>query len=456
MLDRIIQGARQKRNLVITGGAGVGKSYTTNEIIKDFIDRKVNFAATAMTGLASQHLDLGETIQSFTGAGVDTHERWASASVSRLSPGAYERLRAVEAVFNDENSMMRPDFIGLYNKILQIVKKNDRPFGGVQQIFIGDYFQIPPVITKTEALDHRWVFQTPHWKAANFAIVNLTEVKRQNDEAFIRVLNKTRLGIVDREVMDFYQSCKADFSERPVYLFSKVSMVEKMNQKCLSELEGTLYPVEAVIKLDEQVKELAQESEIRALYVKVMAESGLPKTINMKIGCRLMLLANNKVMNTSNGTTGTLVDFVTIDSGNLHWKSPEGLDYDLTWDYAPECLLVKLDEGRHVLVPRKRSSYCSYKYFHPRTHNEVQDITYAQYPVTLGYALTIHKSQGMTIKNVYLDPDGIFGYHMFYVGASRAVSKQGLFVKGFRREFVRTDPQVMIFYQNLLRQGGVK
>ena len=447
-------------NILITGGAGVGKTYHTNLIIDKLKAKNLKFAVCAMTGLASQHLNFGITLHRFLQSGGAT----SASEIDSLLDNKFfiENLSTichVSAIIIDEVSMMRPDYLELMDLILKearmirniqtkkLFDPNElKPFGGYQIIMVGDFCQLPPVVKKTEKVPCKWIFQHKLFSEAQFRVYNLTETKRTSDPLFADTLNKIRVGYFDAESASLLSKRKdASLDSEGIVLMSKVSGVDFYNSQRLKGQTGEEVKLQGIISIREELKE--NEKLVKKLYHTILKESGLDKEITLKIGCKVMILSNNNVMNFSNGSQGTLLGTRFIDELNNTFKSKSGLEYDLDFKFFGECLHVLLDTGEDVLVPRK--PFYIYSNHFDEKGRRIIDLTYYQYPITLGYAVSIHKSQGMSLDNMILDCANIFAEGQFYVGISRARSLQGLSILNFNPYFIRADQEAVNFYLNI-------
>ena len=459
MEDQILKKARSGGNIFITGGAGVGKTFLSNKIIDHFYNSNKKLAVTAMTGLASQHLSFGQTIQRFTLTGGYTSLK----DLDKLVNAKYfkmmnRKIADVDAIMIDEISMMRPDYIHLLDAVLRRVMflhyegtgKHMLPFGGKQLIAVGDFLQLPPVIMREENMLLNYAFQTEAWEKAKFTIAMLTEVKRQSDLEFIETLNKFRVGYVDKDAIDMMRSRENVKQEHnPIMLMSKIKKVQTYNNELLKSHNGKEEVLSGIIRVGSHLE--GRDDIIKMRYREVLAEAGLDKEIFVKIGCRVMCLANETTMDISNGMLGTLIGFKLVDEMSDTYFDEKGERYDLDYKFHGECLEVEFDDGRRRLIPRKEFRIKSKEgYVSDKTGEPLNDIQYWQYPIAVGYAISIHKSQGMSLDNVHLDCSGIFADGQLYVGASRAKTLQGLSISNFMAGYVRANQHAVDYYMNLM------
>lgn len=459
MQDKILQKVKDGKNLFVTGGAGVGKTFTSNKIIDMFYNSSKKLAVCAMTGLASQHLSFGQTIQRFALTGGYTSvSDFENLIGSKFFNKLNRQIADVDSIMIDEISMMRPDYIHLLDKVLRHVMwlhyeqsgNHLLPFGGKQIIAVGDFLQLPPVVMREENMLLNYAFETKAWSDAKFSVALLTEVKRQNDMPFIETLNKFRVGFVDKEAADMMRSREEIKQEhRPIMLMSKIKKVEAFNNEMLKLHDGKEEALSGIIKVGKHLE--GRDDIIRMRYREVLAEAGLNKEIFVKTGCRVMCLANDPIMDISNGMLGTLIGFKCFDEHNYSYTDEKGEVHDLDYKYFGECLEVEFDDGRRRIITRKEFNVKNREgYTNDKSGEPLNDIQYWQYPVAVGYAISIHKSQGMSLDSVHVDCSGIFAEGQLYVGVSRARSLEGLSVSNFTSGYVMANQKAVDYYMNLM------
>jgi ATP-dependent DNA helicase PIF1 len=456
-MKSLIQAIEDGDNVLLTGGAGVGKTYHTNQVIEHLKRKGRKFAVCAMTGLASQHLHFGMTIHRFLSIGGKTKKEDIGDLVDTESFN--ENLNSVchvSAIIIDEVSMMRADFLELMDAVLRearsrhniisgkrIEYKQREPFGGYQIIFVGDFCQLPPVVPEDESVPCKWIFQHKLFIEAKFRIYNLTETKRTNDPAFANTLNKIRVGYCDKEAYEMiWKRADAKIDGEGTILMSRVQGVKDYNELRLKSHTGELLKLSGNVTIREELQGF--DKVVKRLYVQAIKESGLDKELTLKVGCKVMLLSNNPEMGYSNGSQGIVLGTKKFDNMSYVFTSNSGLVHELDYKYFNECLHILLDSGEDVVVPKK--PYNIYGHEFDENGKRKVDATFWQYPVTLGYAVSIHKSQGMSLDKMILDCKNIFADGQFYVGLSRARSLEGLSVLNFHKDYVRADNDAVDFY----------
>jgi hypothetical protein len=478
------------KNCFLTGGGGVGKTYLIN-LLRDKI--KTVFHMTATTGLAALHLN-GQTIHSFTGMGVYTDVE--DLKKIKRREGFFDtvqKLRDCKILVIDECSMMRPDQFDLLDALLRFVMTTDEegkhlhklPFGGVQIILVGDLLQLPPVIMKNDNLEHRWLFQTKAWKDAEFETYHLTEVKRQNNLEFINVLNDVRFGIVTHATNLMFHGRMNIENDAPIRLMSKNADVDILNDESIKKVEGEFSDFighySYHYELDENTE--ANIKERRSLFYQLNKSINISPVIKLKPNCRVLICKNDMDGEYVNGSMGTFIKAgYFIDTRIRKYQEVEdALRYvGIPFEYEDEhdCFLslgefdddkietlgrnlkpkgfkpclklqVMLDNGNQVYIGKNDYSIKTGAFYNVAKKEVEDDVTFSQYPIRLGYAITIHKSQGMTLESVEIDFDGMFACGQAYVALSRARSLEGLFIKNWKSRYVNADPEAVEFYNNL-------
>lgn len=452
MLDHIIKLIKGKRNILITGGGGVGKSYIINQLKEKF---QKDLVITSTTGLSAIPFK-GMTIHKWSGIGII--QGVGDLSDEQIREIAYfrssQRIKHCKKLVIEEISMFKAGQFDLLNLFCKIGKGNEKPFGGIQMILVGDFLQLPPV--DTEDRDKLFVFQSESFKEANFEIVHLTEVKRQKDEKFINILNQLRFGHLTNESIS---ELRPKELKNPVVLCAKNSAVDNINMKKLAECKGKDMLIDGVLMG-------TNNHEMRNLLDSVLT----PLKLHLRVGCQVMVTVNERTYDNDsdsikeqgyvNGTMGTFLGIETRESTRFKYK--ENKKDVLTWEnnepyltnvYAGEKILineavVKTTDNRIIYIPRNKWTY-GISHLNMKTKEVEYEALFIQYPLRLGYAVTIHKSQGMTLDEVEVDCDGIFCAGQLYVALSRARTLEGLSVKNLKSIHSIVDHRAIDFYKEL-------
>ena len=404
-------------NVFVTGKAGTGKS-TLLQYFRE--TTKKDIVVLAPTGVAAVNIH-GQTIHSFFGFKPDiTAEKVKEEYKNRGRRGLFKKLNAIVI---DEISMVRADLLDCVDQFLKIHGKNkNKPFGGIQMIFIGDLYQLPPVVTGAERQVFRTFYETPYFFSAqvmsqvDFEIVELEKIYRQQDEDFIQILNSVRNRSIDDNLLSALNTrLQPEFSpteeEFYIYLTTTNANANSVNQQKLSQLDEDLYQFEA---------------KITGNFEEKSAPAGV--VLEVKIGAQVMLVNNDREGRWVNGTVGKIVDIEDSDEGEVIW--------------------VELAAGETVDVTPYTWEMLNFVYNQSSKRLESETIgTFTQYPLILAWAITIHKSQGKTFEKVIVDMDrGAFAHGQTYVALSRCVSLEGVILKKpIKKSHILLDWKVVKF-----------
>ncbi len=393
------------KNIFLTGGAGAGKTYVLNQCIRHFQEHDVSIAVTASTGIAATHIG-GMTIHAWSGMGIK--EKLSEWDIDQLQEKKYlwDRYQKVKVLVIDEISMLSGTFLDSLNRLCQAMKRNTQPFGGIQVILCGDLFQLPP-ITQTGWND--MVIDSESWNSMSLVVCYVTEQHRQESGDFTEVLNAIRSGEVKKHHIHLLESriCEYDFDSFQYYtkLFTHNQKVDALNEQALNDIyeEPEIYTMTSKGK----------ENLVMTLKKSCLA----PEKLSLKIGAEVMFVKNNFELGYVNGTRGRVTDFsddgfpiVTTTSGDKITVQPE------TW--AVE------DDGK-ILA------------------------SINQIPLRHAWAITVHKSQGMSLDAAVIDLSQTFAYGMGYVALSRVRTLEGLYLIGFQESALMVDPRILTLDKKL-------
>ncbi|MCX7793091.1 MAG: DEAD/DEAH box helicase [Thermodesulfovibrionales bacterium] len=400
------------KHVFITGKAGTGKS-----TLLDYFRKKTkkNIAVLAPTGVAAVNIK-GQTIHSFFNFRPDINPH----SVKNIKPRNKELYEKLDAILIDEISMVRADLLDSINEFLKLHgKKKSETFGGIKMIFIGDLYQLPPVVSSKERNLFTELYRSPYFFDAKvfedleIEFIELEKVYRQKDERFLAILNAIRNNtITDQELEELNKRYIPDFipdSRFYIYLTTTNSLADSINRQRLTEIKGREYSYEGLVVGD------LKETDLPA-----------PTVLNVKIGCQVMLLNNDSFGRWINGSIGTVVD-IEKHSGasDTIWVKLENKDVVDITPYTWEMYEFSFDRNSKTIVSNIIG-------------------TFSQYPLRLAWAITIHKSQGLTFDRVIIDIGrGTFSHGQLYVALSRCRSLDGLILKRpVTRKDVLTDRRV--------------
>jgi ATP-dependent exoDNAse (exonuclease V) alpha subunit len=404
-----------RRNVFITGRAGTGKS-TLLQYFRE--NTRKNVVVLAPTGIAAINAG-GQTIHSF----FNFRPEVTPDTVSEIKPRDTKIYKKIDTVIIDEISMVRADLLDCIDLFLRRYgKKRKRPFGGIQMVFIGDLYQLPPVVKSKEKTVFNTIYKSPYFFDARvmgeieIEFVELEKVYRQRDDSFIDLLNRIRNNTVTPEdlerlntrVMPDFEPSRKDFY---IYLTTTNALADKINMQRLKDIKGREHIFEGYIEGDFPEKDLP---------------TGL--TITLKKGAQVMLLNNDSLGRWINGSIGRIVDFVR-----------EG---------GKDIILVELEDGEVVDVLPFRWETIEYYYDEDRKRL-LSSVTgsFTQYPLRLSWAVTIHKSQGKTFDKVIIDlGHGTFAHGQVYVALSRCTSFEGMVLKKpLKKRHILMDWKVVNF-----------
>lgn len=388
-------------SVLLTGPAGAGKTYVLNQFIKFAKHEGKHVSITATTGLAATHLG-GTTIHSWAGIGVSDYI--PNGFTEHIAKGRREIIEKTDVLVIDEISMLHDFRLDMVDEVCRLVRKEpDLPFGGIQIIMSGDFFQLPP-INRGDSRAGSFVVNSDVWQELDPVICYLEEQHRQDDEKLIGILNAIRAGDVRRhhaETLLARTEVFPDDLEQLTELHTVNIDVDSMNEAKLREL-------------DEDEISYEQSSTGAESYVETLQRSVLaPKVLKLKHGALVMAVKNSPERKYVNGSIGRVVDFephteypvVEFQNGKEVTMSPD------TWE---------LRDG-----DKKRASI-------------------SQIPLRLAWAITVHKSQGMTLDAARIDLRKAFVEGMGYVALSRVKNVENLYLTGINQMALRVSPEAQL------------
>ncbi|SPO02968.1 related to PIF1 protein precursor [Cephalotrichum gorgonifer] len=447
---------KKGQSVFFTGPAGTGKSVLMRAIITE-LKRKwakdpERLAVTASTGLAACNIG-GITLHSFSGIGLGKEDAPTLVKKIRRNPKAKGRWLKTKCLIIDEISMVDGELFDKLNQIGRTIRNNGRPWGGIQLVLTGDFFQLPPVPDR-DARAVQFAFEASTWSTSIAHTIGLTQVFRQKDPTFAQMLNEMRIGKVsDESVRAFKQLSRPlqfDDGVEATELFPTRSEVERSNQRRLQALPSKAYRFDAMDTGDPKLKE------------RLLANMMAPKFIDLKVGAQVMLIKNIDEQ-LCNGTIGKVKQFIT----EAEWATSGGgdgttADEPIDLDRAVKKLkkFANNPETSHVGVPfpiveflctdgSHRTLQCIPDEWKVELPNGEVQAKRSQIPLILAWALSIHKAQGQTLERVKVDLTRTFEKGQAYVALSRATSQQGLQVLRFEKSKVMAHPRVVQFYDRL-------
>ena len=387
-------------NVFLTGSAGAGKTYTLNQYINYLKARKVSVAITASTGIAATHMN-GMTIHTWAGIGIK--DFLSEEDLKRMKERKYlkEHLENAQVLIIDEISMLHAKQLNLVNQVLKYFKESDEAFGGIQVIVAGDFFQLPPVGKNDERNRDKFCFMSDAWVEAKFRVCYLTEQHRQGNDYLNDILNAIRAQAIGTEHRNALQGTRhQEIGDTYTRLYTHNMDVDSINFRHLNEIDNEPRQFDAQCDGNDKLIETLKSS-VRA-----------PETLTLKKHAKVMFVKNNFDLGYINGSLGEVIGFEEDDEFGVLPK-------------------VKLTDGTTLLVEPETWSI----------ENEAGKViaSFQQIPLRLAWAITIHKSQGMTLEAAEIDLSHTFEKGQGYVALSRLKTLDGLRLKGFNEQALELD-----------------
>ncbi len=388
-------------NIFLTGAAGSGKTFVLNKYI-DFLKKKnIGVAITASTGIAATHMN-GITIHAWSGMGVKEELNDNDLTKIGRNSRVRNRMRSVKVLIIDEVSMLHAYQLDMVDVICRRFLNKHRPFGGLQIVLCGDFFQLPP-IQKDKTKEIRFVFSAQCWQESDINVCYLSEQHRQKNDELVKVLNSIRNGKAEKEhsaQLTTRLNAELIGQVNPTRLFSHNNDVDRVNNIEFTKLSGAAMLYEM------------RSNGIEPLIENLKAGCLAPESLLLKCGTQVMFVKNNFDLGYVNGTTGVVIGFeeetrmpiVVTSSGKRLVARPE------SWS---------IEEDETILASVR------------------------QVPLRLAWAITIHKSQGMSLDMVEIDLSKAFEYGMGYVALSRVRTMQGLRLLGINDLALEVNPDIL-------------
>ena len=419
MFERILKTLQARKNVFLTGGAGTGKSYTTKCVIENFYKSGKNVVALGSTGISAVNIG-GITLHSFFRSGrindineLAKHDKTQRNELKEL----YKVLSKLDLIIIDEISMVRSSTFEMLAYRLRM--------GGFKGalLVVGDFYQLEPVVSRDEKGQNSlfsgfYAWQSMAWSDMNFINFMLTKPKRTSDLGFFSILERIRVGVCDDEVMGFLASrVEQNPPANALRLFGTNAKVDALNEERLNMLKTPLFHIEAAIKASQSISETELKSWLAGINI--------AKVLELKVGAEVIICANKRG-SYYNGERAEVLELK--EDGIIVRKHNDEL-----CSIEPVCLELNAyaDEGGNVAKQVLAS--------------------FVQYPLRLAYAITIHKSQGMSLDDYICDVNDIFASGQLYVALSRAKSAKGLFLEqnstlNRLRSKIRPNDAVTQFY----------
>ena len=426
-------------NIFITGPGGSGKSALIKLIYQDALSKNKNVQVCALTGCAAVLLNCkAKTLHSWAGIGLGNAS--VEDTIYKVNNNGFARKAWIntQLLIVDEVSMKSMKLFDLLNEVGKGVRNCKRHFGGIQIIFSGDFFQLPPVGDRLDLNTQRFCFESTDWTSVFTEQIQLKKIFRQTDDVFIRILNEIRIGELNQASVDVLQEhvgrrYDSGLITEPTKIYPTKSKVEHINIVKMAELLGAVksYTMEFVnayneIKTAEPGKKVTKftEKEIQFELDNIANNLLCDKLIKLKVGAQVMCIVNvcdeNKEILLCNGSQGIITKF--CDRSGF------------------PC--VKFNNGVERIMTK-----------HSWPSEKIPNISVAQVPLILAWALTIHKSQGASLDAAEIDiGSDIFECGQTYVALSRVKNLNGLYLTSFDTKKIKINPKVKEFYDNFYKK----
>ena len=394
----------------LTGPPGAGKTYVLNQFVKRATKSGKTVAVTASTGIAATHIG-GTTIHSWSGLGIRDYigpkDRQQLAGNAKL----VKRYNATDILVIDEVSMLHGHRLDMVNEVCKLLRKSTEPFGGIQVILVGDLFQLPPVTRGSDKAD--FVHESDAWQELQPQICYITEQHRQQRDGLLELLEVMRSGDLEefhQELLSERLGQKPSQSQPVTKLYAHNVDIDTVNQRHLDAINQSVHEYEMETK--------GPAAKVEQLRRSVLA----PDVLELKLGAEVMFVANSPSGGFVNGTRGKVVDFR---------------------DDQP---VVRLTNKRNIKVG-------------PHSWKLEEDgkvrAEVSQLPLRLAWAITIHKSQGMSLDAAEVDLTKSFRPGMGYVALSRIRSMDGLYLSGINAMALQMHPQIYEFDRSIRKTSAL-
>jgi ATP-dependent DNA helicase PIF1 len=402
-------------NVFLTGEPGSGKTHTTNEFVAYLREHNIEPSICASTGIAATHIK-GMTIHSWSGIGIK--DRLSAYDLDKIASNEriVKRVLHAHVLIIDEISMLSAGTFEMVEAVCRTIRRNSQPFGGLQVVLVGDFFQLPPVVKDRRPRDEEseeilfeeevpktnFAYTSRAWAALNPIICYLGEQHRQEDDTFLEVLSAIRSGThTDKERAHIEARVVRSevLPENAVRLFPHNADVDRINTAELSKIDGA-------------GRSYSMKSMGPATAVETLKKGCLsPELLQLKVGAAVMFTKNSPSGSFVNGTLGVVTRYA--ENG------------------VP---VVKTLSGRHIMAEPMEW---------PLEEDGKVKAKIIQVPLRLAWAITVHKSQGMSLDSAVIDLSGAFEYGQGYVALSRVRTLKGLYLLGINERALEVHPEAL-------------
>ncbi|OGI64862.1 hypothetical protein A3H53_04810 [Candidatus Nomurabacteria bacterium RIFCSPLOWO2_02_FULL_40_10] len=415
--DQALKILKTGANVFLTGEPGTGKTHTINNFVNYLRASDVEPAITASTGIAATHIG-GMTIHSWSGIGIKT--KLDKYDLDKIASSEYiaKRVHRTKVLIIDEVSMLSMGMLDMVDMVCREIKQNGQAFGGIQIILVGDFFQLPPVVKRDFAEEkqssliaevglppknNRFAYQSGAWERARPVVCYLSEQHRQDDADFLSVLSAIRANNIKEAHHRHIIGRRIDHDDMPeniTKLFSHNVDVDKVNNFELA-------------KLEEEAKCFSMSSNGNDKIVEVLKKGCLsPENLELKKGAIVMCTKNNPKERFVNGTLGIVVDYEEFSGYPI----------------------IKTKSGHNIVVAPMDWTV---------EENGKIRAQITQIPLRLAWAITVHKSQGMSMDAAVMDLSQVFEFGQGYVALSRVRRLSGLYLLGINKHALKVHPEIL-------------
>lgn len=411
--DEVLSILKTGGNVFLTGEPGSGKTHTINQYVAWLASHGIEASITAATGIAATHIG-GVTIHSWSGIGIKRSLNAYDLDALTQNKRIVSNVRGAKVLIIDEVSMLSASTLDMVDRVCREIRGGFEPFGGLQVILVGDFFQLPPIVSHDHATDpsfydgidvdmeqprSSFAFDADAWRALNPIVCYLSEQHRQDDDVFLELLSAMRSG----RFLDVHRALlvgrQTQAAKDVPQLYSHNADVDAINDRALAALSG---PVRTYSMTHEGPDRLVETLKRGCLS---------PQTLTLKLDAKVMFTKNDPYRGAfANGTLGTVTGFDT--------------------DGAP---IITLRSGRTINVEPMDWSIVD-------NGRVLAQIT--QLPLRLAWAMTVHKSQGMSLDAAHMDLSNAFEYGQGYVALSRVRTLEGLSLAGFNERALEVHPEI--------------
>jgi len=391
------------RNVFLTGAPGSGKTHLLNKYIQYLKNHNVKVAITASTGIAATHVE-GTTIHAWSGIGIKDNMTAKDLEKLRTNNRIKRHYENTKVLIVDEISMLHKHQLDMVDTIARYILNSDKVFGGIQVVLCGDFFQLPPVSSSILTKERQFAFESSAWERADFQVCYLSEQHRQGHDPLLVILNDIRHGTTGEHTK---APLRTRYRKEPqgatkaTKLYSRNINVDDINERELCSLRG-------------QEKIFLMETKGASALIKLLQKSCLAlEKLKLKIGAEVMFVKNDMAGKYMNGTRGVVLDFEESDD---NWP------------------IVKTYDNKVMTVYPEQWRY---------EDNGIVSATVTQIPLRLAWAMTIHKSQGMTLDAAEIDLGDAFEPGMGYVALSRVRSLNGLKLMDLNEIALQVHPKIL-------------